>query len=205
MIVPEYIRKMYKEANLSYEDYQGSVETENYERFQRLAKHEQQPIKEEISSVYRVRDDDNNEFLYYHAILKSKTRYNKKIECTTSEVGIEKVPNISMMPHRVDSDPSNDRLVPELDGFTTKYTIPYTKENIARLKKNLIKRPNFYIVDDAQQRKYPITLAELESAKFDALIEMHRALELRAATVAAQTRDVLVPQQQAVFHDIPRS
>ena len=70
---------------------QGGAETTSLEKFQAIVAHEGQQVKEEINNMYRIKsNEEDGEYIFYHAILRSKTKYGvKKLEYAISEVGKE--------------------------------------------------------------------------------------------------------------------
>src|SRR5690242_8197174 len=100
MLVSKEIQQIYKKAGANdWTERQGGAETTNHEKFQALLAHEGQPVKEEINSVYRIRSEaDETEYIFYHATLRSKTKYGVKLECSISEVGKELVPQLVTAP-----------------------------------------------------------------------------------------------------------
>ena len=112
--------------------------------------HEGQPVKEEINSVYRIRSEaDETEYIFYYATLRSKTKYGVKLECSISEVGKELVPQLVTVPRRKSEDPMQDYMATEIESHEERYTIPYTKADVDKIKKNFVKKTNFYIRNEA--------------------------------------------------------
>jgi hypothetical protein len=127
-----------------------------------------QEIKKVISQLYRIKDPDGKEWLFYNVDLSGNDWKGNRKDFSYLEGITEGMPVFNY-----ERDPSTDKVIPgttQVLEVTKKYTIPFTKAKVDELSK-YFRNPVACVVIAGDGRKYSCSLDEWRDMPYNELVK----------------------------------
>jgi hypothetical protein len=128
-----------------------------------------QDIKKSISQLYRIKDSDGKEWLFYNVDLSGNDWKGNRKDFSYLEGVIEGMPIFNY-----EVEPSTNKVVPgttQVLEVIKKYTIPFKKEKVEELSKHF-RNPVGCVIVARDGRKYSVSLEQFKSMAYSELIDM---------------------------------
>ena len=129
----------------------------------------QEQLKKSIPQLYRIKDADGKEWLFYNCDLSGRDWKGNRKDFSYLEGVIEGMPEFSY-----EVEPSTNQVVPnttQVLEITRKYTIPFKKEKVDEISK-YFRHPVVCIIIAQDNRKYSVTLEQFKSLSYEELIDL---------------------------------
>ena len=161
--------KAFEEVGLQYE---RTVHDRVWNWFVNLVTAEpvkDQEIKMVIPQLYRTKDPDGKEWLFYNCELSGRDWKGNRKDFSYLEGVIE---GVQLFNYEI--DPSTEKVISgttQVMEVQKKYNIPFTKAKVDEISKHF-KHPVHCIIVNGDGRKYSVTLEQFKSLSFQELIDM---------------------------------
>ena len=130
----------------------------------------QQIIQVRIPQIYRTKDPDGKEWLFYNCDMSGNDWKGNRKDWSTLEGVTDGIPVFNY-----EIEPNTNKVVPgttQVLEVVKKYTIPFTKAKVDELSKYFVANPLSCIVIAPDSRKYSVTLEQFKSLGYNELIDM---------------------------------
>ena len=128
-----------------------------------------QQIVKSIPQLYRIKDSDGKEWLFYNVDLSGRDWKGNRKDFNYIEGVIEGMPEF-----HYEIDPSTQKVISgttQVQDVTRKYTIPFTKAKVEELSKHF-RVPLSCIIVAPDGRKHSCSLQEFRDSNYDELIDL---------------------------------
>jgi hypothetical protein len=128
-----------------------------------------QQIKKLISQLYRIKDPDGKEWLFYNVDLSGNDWKGNRKDFSYLEGITDGMPVFNY-----ERDPSTDKVLPgttQVLEVTKKYTIPFKNEKVDELSK-YFRNPIACVVVAGDGRRYSVSLEQFKSLSYQELIDI---------------------------------
>jgi hypothetical protein len=168
---PELI-KAYKDAGKEYE-YKGPDRLWEQHFFPKVTanpKLREQDIQIKIPQLYRRKDAKGKEWLYYNVSMRGRDWKGNHVEFSYVEGIIEGMPTF-----HYEVDPQTDQVIAnsiQILETHKVYTIPFSKEKIAKISEHFMQPLSCIIVDGYSNRRYSCSPRDFAEIDYDELLDI---------------------------------
>ena len=127
-----------------------------------------QQIKKSIPQLYRSKDAEGKEWLWYNVDLSGKDWKGNRKDFSYLEGVVEGMPVFNY-----EIDPSTDKVIPnttQVLEVTKKYTIPFTKAKVDELSK-FFRSPLSCVIQALDGRRYSCSIDEFRDMPYNELVK----------------------------------
>ena len=128
-----------------------------------------QPIVKSIPQLYRIKDSDGKEWLFYNVDMSGRDWKGNRKDFNYVEGVIEGMPEF-----HYEIDPTTNKVISgttEVLDVTRKYTTPFSEAKVDEISK-WFRHPLSCIVVAPDGRKYSVSLKQFKSMSYDELIDL---------------------------------